>query len=184
MAKKALENAGYLTIGMDHFALKEDPLAQAYISKTLSRNFMGYTNLPTEDLLGLGYFSIGSSPTAYFQNHRTLDQYYAQVDRIGVGVDKVCLLSADDLKRKWVIEHLMCQFFVDKIAFKRKFKLDFDQYFHQELSALLSLEEQGLISLCNNGFKVTKLGALLIRLVAVVFDAHYVCKNKSFSQAI
>lgn len=185
LARKAFIEAGYTPIGMDHFALKEDELAQAYLEKKLHRNFQGYTTLKSENLIGLGVSSIGLVEGLYIQNVKSLDIYYQMLkeNKLPVAVGKE--LSYDDQVRYFVNKSLMCHFQVDKKEFNQKFSLDFDNYFEKERKALLPYLQEGLVNEDLDKIVATSTGELFIRLIASCFDRYYQeGQQKKFSQSI
>ncbi len=185
-ARDLLVEAGYVEIGMDHYALADDPLSVAQKNGTLGRNFMGYTITRAPDMIGLGISSIGYVAGAYFQNVRKLSEYRSLVGQGEYCVDKGFVLSDDDLRRAEVIEELMCNFRVSKEAFEAHFNVPFDVYF-QELGAKFDeLSEDGLIEENDTELRVTKSGQTLIRAVARVFDAYLpdITPEKKFSAAV
>jgi len=163
---------GYEPIGMDHFALPEDELAQAQREGRLSRNFMGYTVKPTDTNLAFGVSSIGDVPAGYFQNVKKLSTYYDQIDAGQLPIDRGVLLSEDDRLRRWVITQVMCNFQVKKAEVAERFGVDFDSYFADALSGLDALEEAGFVERRQDALHVTDGGKLLVRNAAMVFDAY------------
>ena len=157
-----LEN-GYTAIAMDHFALKNDEMAKAFEAGTLYRNFMGYTVKPADEFIGLGMTAIGFLENAFIQNHKTLLEYYAALDKGELPVERGKVLSTDDQIRQWVISRLMCHFKVDKREFLSKFALEFDPYFDFEQAHLRKCEAEGLLRLSGDLIEVTDLGKIFIR---------------------
>lgn len=180
-ARSKFVEAGYIPIGMDHFAHHTDELALAYDKKTLSRNFQGYTVLKTDTLLGLGVTSIGQMKGAYFQNVKTLDEYYSKLDQGLHPIYRGCILSQDDLIRQYVIQTLMCTFHIDKAAFQNRFGLDFDSYFQVDLDFY---EQMGLLRNTEQLLQVSSTGELFIRNIASCFDAYYKPQAYQFSKGI
>jgi len=180
-ARKELLAAGYVALGMDHFALPEDPLAQAYISGHLHRNFQGYTLNLAEDMLGHGITAIGQVQDGFFQNRKTLDEYYQCLDQNELPVFRGKVLSADDCLRRWVIQSLMCQFAVDKKEFARRAGQHWDSYFQQEQADVETAKADGLLTEDAQFLHVTPIGRLFVRNVAALFD-HYL-RNKKGSGA-
>lgn len=185
LARKRFMNAGYVEIGMDHFAKKEDPIAQAYFDRKLYRNFQGYSLKLAEDMIGLGLSSIGSLQGDYFQNQKDLDAYQNQIaeGKLSAAFGKV--LNTDDHIRYWVIQRLMCDFSLQKKEFTTLFSQDFDIYFSAEQNALEQMRDLDLIHFDENEIEATQKGRLFIRNVASVFDAYLKSKNPStFSKSI
>jgi oxygen-independent coproporphyrinogen-3 oxidase len=167
-----LTGAGYVYIGMDHFALPEDKLTQAQREGTLQRNFQGYSTHAGHELVALGVSSIGKLGDAYAQNAKSLNGYYAALDSGELTIQRGIALSADDKLRRAVIQQLMCHGAVDYAAIGTAFEIDFERYFAAELEQLARLEQDGLIELPDTGLRVTPAGRLLLRNVAMVFDAY------------
>ena len=185
MARESLLNHGYDAIAMDHFALKTDAMAKAFIKGTLYRNFMGYTLRYTEDFIGLGVSSIGFLQNTYVQNHKDLKQYYAQVEQGYLPTERGKMLSLDDQVRLWVINQLMCQFKIDKHAFEEKFLQSFDEYFQKEQNHLTQCVNDGLVEISPQYLIVTELGKLFVRNICIGFDAYFTPENKQrFSQTV
>jgi len=168
----ALMGAGYVYVGMDHFALPTDSLAIAKRQGRLHRNFQGYSTQPDCDLLGLGVSSIGRIGATYSQNAKTLEAYYDHLDQGRFPVERGLALSRDDLVRRAVIMAVMCQGHVAFESIELAFLLDFKQYFSQELIALQKLAEQGLVTVDDAGIHVTDMGWFFVRAVAMVFDRY------------
>jgi oxygen-independent coproporphyrinogen-3 oxidase len=170
-----LTAAGYVYIGMDHFALPEDDLARSQREGRLHRNFQGYSTHAESDLVALGVSAISSVGGCYSQNEKSLSAYYAALDEGRLPVARGVALDADDHLRRSVIGKLMCDFALDFAA------LDASQpavpggaaaYFAPELERLRPLEQQGLLCLDSDGIKVTLRGRLLIRNICMAFDRY------------
>ncbi|HEX2830523.1 MAG TPA: oxygen-independent coproporphyrinogen III oxidase [Burkholderiales bacterium] len=172
LAVQRLAAAGYVYIGMDHFALPDDPLAVAQRQGRLQRNFQGYSTHAECDLIGLGVSSIGAVGPSYSQNARTLTDYYARLDRGELPVARGAALTADDLVRRSVIQTLMCHFELSKEAIECAYLVDFDRYFERELNELASLAREGLLELGDDWITVTPKGRMLIRSVCMPFDKY------------
>jgi oxygen-independent coproporphyrinogen-3 oxidase len=172
LAAKRLTEAGYVYIGMDHFAKPRDALATAQRQGRLHRNFQGYSTQPDCDLVGLGVSAIGCVGPTYSQNYRALDDYYASLDRGALPIMRGLELSADDLVRRAVIQALMCHFMLSKESIEIAHLIDFDRYFSAELTELRELERCGLLELDGRGISVTAKGRMLIRNVCMVFDKY------------
>ena len=167
-----LGEAGYVFIGMDHFARPDDELAIAQKEGKLHRNFQGYSTQAQCDLLAFGISSIGKVDDCYSQNVRTLDEYYAAIDEDHLPTLRGLQLNTDDLLRRDLIGELMCQFSLDTKVFAALHKIDFDSYFHSELEELKELEEAGLLEWHGANLVVPIKGRLLARRVAMSFDRH------------
>ncbi|VAW02816.1 Coproporphyrinogen III oxidase, oxygen-independent [hydrothermal vent metagenome] len=167
--------AGYLSIGMDHFALPEDELATAAASGTLTRNFMGYTTRGGTGVVALGSSGISDINGAYAQNHRRLADYYRSVDAGELPIERGYRLSDDDLVRRYVITELMCNGRVLYQEVLRQFGVDFAESFVQELNTMTApggLVAEGMVVIRGDAIEATDLGRMFIRNVASVFDAH------------
>jgi len=167
-----LAAAGYLSIGMDHFARPEDSLARAANSGLLHRNFQGYTTMPAHALIGLGASAISYTQSGYWQNHRRLPAYYQAIDSLHCGVERVRVLTDDDKVRQRIIMDLMCRQEVDMDGVGKNFNLNFDAYFAPELERLKLLEADGLVCVNDTGIHITEKGHWLSRQVATVFDKY------------
>jgi len=167
-----LGEAGYVFIGMDHFAKPDDELAIAQKQGKLHRNFQGYSTQAECDLLAFGISSIGKVDDCYSQNVRTLDEYYAAIDDGHLPTLRGLQLDQDDLLRRELIGELMCQFALDTAAFASAHQIDFNTYFKVELEELKGLEEAGLLEWHGSTLVVPIKGRLLARRVAMTFDRH------------
>ena len=188
MLKTAIEGfteAGYVYIGMDHFAKPNDELVIAQKAGKLWRNFQGYTTKKGVDLIGIGISSISMLERYYGQNYKTVRPYYEAIDVGLLPTYRGIELNDDDVVRREVITELICNFVLDKKAIEEKFRLDFDNYFESELKELKEMERDGLIHLGERFLKVTPLGRLLIRNICMVFDVYTKRKvEKRFSRTI
>ncbi len=164
--------AGYLYIGMDHFAKPEDELAISQRKRTLHRNFQGYTTKAGADLYGMGVTAISGIQNAYAQNHRDLAAWEKSVAERGIATMRGYRLSQDDLLRRAVISRLLCHTVVIKEEIAREFGVDFDQYFADELARLEASREDGLVLLEAGEIRATWLGRIFIRNLAMVFDPY------------
>ena len=172
LAIKRLTAAGYVYIGMDHFALPEDALAVAQRQGRLHRNFQGYSASADADLIGLGVSAIGAIGPTYSQNVRTMDDYCDVLDRGQLPIMRGIELNADDLVRRAVIQALMCQFALSKESIAVSYLVDFDRYFAVELDALREHERMGLLAIDRDWITVTPKGRLLVRSICMVFDRY------------
>jgi oxygen-independent coproporphyrinogen-3 oxidase len=171
-AIRTLAEAGYLHIGMDHFAKPTDELAVAQAQGRLTRDFQGYSASGDCDLVGLGVSAIGKIGPTYAQNLKGLDEYYGALDQGGLPVLRGLQLTQDDLVRRAVIQALACRFSVAKEAIGIAYLLDFDRYFAPELEELRRLADDGLVEMDDEWITVTPAGRLLVRAVCMVFDKH------------
>jgi len=167
-----LTAAGYVYIGMDHFAKPDDELAVAQREGKLHRNFQGYSTHADCDLISLGISAIGKMGATYSQNLRTLDEYYARLDADTSPCFRGWELSADDLVRREVIQALMCHFTVAFERIEAGHGIAFRDYFALELQALKPLVDDGLVEIGADAITVTRRGRLLVRSVAMVFDRY------------
>ncbi|EAL8714619.1 oxygen-independent coproporphyrinogen III oxidase [Campylobacter upsaliensis] len=160
----------YKMIGMDHFAKEDDELFKALNDNTLHRNFQGYTTKGGVDLVGVGLTSIGEGQNYYAQNYKDLKSYEEAIERGVLPFERGVLLSDDDRLRKAVIMALMANFKLDIKEIEREFKIDFREYFKQDLKALKEYGE--FVSVENDFIKVNETGTMLIRNIAMCFDAY------------
>ena len=180
-----LTSNGYCYIGMDHFARADDELAIAQRNKTLQRNFQGYSTRGNTDIYAFGMSSISQADGAYWQNHKDLPDYYAALDAGKAPISRGYVLTEDDRIRREVIARLMCDLSLDFGRMSGLLGVDFSGYFSRELSSLGDLEADGLIETDACGLRVTDLGRLLIRNIAVRFDAYFGKESEGrFSKSI
>jgi oxygen-independent coproporphyrinogen-3 oxidase len=172
LATQRLAESGYVFIGMDHFARADDSLAVAQREGRLHRNFQGYSTHAECDLVGLGVSSIGQVGPTYSQNYRELEHYYASLDRGRLPIARGMVLTADDLARRAVIQHLMCDFTLSMQNIETSYLINFKEYFSEELRELEPLEQAGLVQLEPDWIQVTAKGRMLVRNVCMVFDAY------------
>lgn len=183
---EAFSSAGYVYVGMDHFALPEDALAIAKRQGRLHRNFQGYSTQPDCDLIGLGVSAIGRVGATYSQNAKTLDDYYDRLNQGRLPVVRGLALTRDDLVRRAVIMALMCQGELLFEPLDSSWLIDFRKYFAPELEQLQEMEQQGLVKLSAEGIEVTAMGWYFVRGIAMVFDKYLQAdKNRAqFSRII
>lgn len=167
-----LADAGYVYIGMDHFARPDDELAVAQREGELYRNFQGYSTHAHCDLVALGVTSIGMVGNTYAQNMRTLDEYYARIDAGELAIFRGIELNRDDELRRAVITQLICNFALDLDSISRDWDIRCEEYFADELKRLERMSKDGLISIEGPRIQVLPAGRLLIRNICMVFD-HY-----------
>ena len=172
LAIDRLTQAGYLYIGIDHFARPDDELAVALRESRLQRNFQGYSTNRDCDLLAFGISAIGAVGTSYYQNHRELAGYYAAIDGGSLPIARGIELAPDDLLRKAVIQALMCRFVVDIAAIEADHGIVFDRYFEDELTELEAFAAGGLATVGKESITVTPTGRFLVRNVCMVFDRY------------
>jgi oxygen-independent coproporphyrinogen-3 oxidase len=185
LATQALTAAGYVHIGMDHFARPDDELAVAHAEGTLYRNFQGYTTRAGASLYGFGMSSISQTDGSFRQNHKELDDYAAAVSRGDLPVERGFLLSEDDRNRRTLVMDVMCRRRVDYADLSRRLHLDAAQTYAAELASLADLEADGLLKRDAGGFDITLLGELFRRVIAMRFDA-YLTKQpgRGFSKVV
>ncbi|MBN2886548.1 MAG: oxygen-independent coproporphyrinogen III oxidase [Chromatiaceae bacterium] len=172
-----LAEAGYVFIGMDHFARPDDELAVAQRAGTLYRNFQGYSTHADCDLIGIGVTSIGKIDNTYGQNRRELEEYYADIDAGRLPVFRGIELSRDDLIRRDVITQLICHFELDMAAMAAKWGIEFADYFAESLAKLRGMEDDGLVSVDASHIRILARGRLLVRNICMAFDAYLATKT-------
>jgi oxygen-independent coproporphyrinogen-3 oxidase len=172
MTIEKLTKAGYVFIGMDHFAKPDDELAIALREKKLYRNFQGYSTNADADLYAMGITGISQLYKVYAQNYKNERDYYKALDEEKLPTTKGYKLSEDDLLRRFVIMRLMCDFELDFLVVERKFNIKFRDYFAWGLNNLKEMEDDELIILTENKIEVTNMGRLLIRNIAMNFDGY------------
>lgn len=171
-ALERLCTAGYVYIGMDHFARAGDELVRAQRRGTLQRNFQGYSTHGDCDIVGLGVSAIGRIGDSYSQNARDLAGYYAALDAGRLPVARGLTLDEDDVIRRELIGELMCHGELNTAAFAARHRLIFEEYFAAEQTMLRTLADDGLVMLAPNRIRVTSRGRLLLRNIAMCFDAY------------
>lgn len=171
-AIERLGQAGYVYIGMDHFALPEDDLAQAKARGDLHRNFMGYTTCADSDLIGAGVSAISHIGASFSQNPRDLPSWERAIDEGRLPVWRGMHLNNDDVIRADVIQQLMCLGEIDIPQTERRHVLDFAEYFAHSLQQLRLLEGDGLVELSSSAIRATPRGRLLLRVLAACFDRY------------
>lgn len=181
-----LIDAGYVFIGMDHFAKPDDELTVAQEQGKLYRNFQGYSTHADCDLIGLGLTSIGYVGGSFFQNKKEMDAYQVAIEQDGLAVFRGYTLSDEDHLRRAVIMRLMCDFKIDFKDFEDEFNITFKQHFSDALVDLKAMQDDGLLMLTDDSLTVLPAGRLMIRNVAMVFDEHlrHQAKQKQFSKVL
>jgi len=164
--------AGYLYIGMDHFAKPGDELAVSQQNRTLHRNFQGYTTKAGADLYGMGITAISGIQDAYAQNYRDIPSWEKAVADRGLATMRGYQLSNEDRLRRAVISRLLCHTIVIKDEISREFGIDFDEHFGEELRRLEPSREDGLVLLDRGEIRATWLGRIFIRNLAMIFDPY------------
>ncbi len=167
-----LTSNGYKMIGMDHFAKPEDELFLAIQKGELHRNFQGYTTKGGADLIGIGLTSIGEGASYYVQNSKDMKSYEKAIDEGKLPVQRGIKLNLDDIIRKSVIMELMANFRLDIKNIEKKFDINFKEYFSDALEELKEFEKEDLLSIDDNFIKVSYTGSMLVRNIAMPFDAY------------
>ncbi|MFI3138510.1 MAG: oxygen-independent coproporphyrinogen III oxidase [Methylococcaceae bacterium] len=184
MVGEKLSAAGYVYIGMDHFAKPDDELAIAQREGHLYRNFQGYSTRSDCDLVGLGITSIGRVGDAYIQNVKNLDEYNKRIQQGKLPVFKGVELNNDDIIRRDVITQLICHFNLNFSSIEQRHGIVFNHYFAQELSLLTPMQADGLLKVSATAIEVLPAGRLLIRNICMVFDQYLAKKQQQFSKVI
>ena len=172
MVIEKFSSAGYVYIGMDHFAKPDDELFVAQRNKTLYRNFQGYTTKAGCDLYGLGVTSIGQVGNSYVQNEKELPDYYQAIEEGRLPTERGYELNDEDLLRRSVITKIMCDFELNFGDVEKEFNIDFKKHFALELTELQPMTEDNLLSISEDRIVVSNLGRILIRNIAMVFDIY------------
>jgi len=171
-----LTAAGYVYIGMDHYAKPDDEIVRAQEAKTLYRNFQGYTTHKNSDLYAFGASSISQTDEVFVQNHKDLKRYQGLVTEGRLPVERGLRVSAEDKLRRDAITRIMCDLELDKAAFGRQWNIDFDAYFADALAELKGMEGDGLVELSPGKVAVTQIGRIFLRNIAMPFDAYLKAK--------
>ncbi len=171
-AIEKLSEAGYVYIGMDHFALPGDELAVAQARGDLHRNFMGYTTHADSDLIGFGVSAISHIGASFSQNPRDIAEWERAIDAHHLPVWRGMQLDADDRLRADVIQQLMCHGYIDYAAIEQAHGIVFSEYFAPALERVLPLQADGLVELSERGLRATPRGRMLLRVVAMCFDRY------------
>ena len=180
-----LTDQGYVYVGMDHFARPDDELVIAQDKGHLYRNFQGYSTHADCDMVAMGVTAISQVNDIYSQNVRDEDSYYQMIDEGKLPLMRGLRLTADDLLRRDLITQLICNFRLDKKQFMTKHKIDFEQYFKNELNRLKVMQGDGLLQVDQNSITILPPGRLLIRNICMTFDAHLNDNQKNrFSKVI
>ncbi len=173
-----LLDAGYVYIGMDHFAKPDDELAIAQSTGNLHRNFQGYTTHAECDLIAMGVSAISQIGSVYYQNEHEMDAYSGAVEDNQHAIKRGVSLTQDDILRRQVITQLICHFELDKRKIEEAFTINFDEYFADSIAELEAFTADGLVTLTESTITVTPAGRLLIRRICMSFDA-YIPKDQS-----
>lgn len=184
MIMQRLQEAGYIYIGMDHFAKPDDELAIAQRENKLYRNFQGYSTHSDCDLIGLGITSIGRIADSYVQNAKDLASYDAAIAQGKLPIFKGFVLNDDDKLRRAVITQLICHFSLSFEQIEQQYSIQFKDYFSHELSVLQRMQTDGLLTIDDKGIYVLTAGRLLIRNICMTFDRYLNTKTQQFSKVI
>ena len=182
-----LTKNGYKMIGMDHFAKPEDELFKAIEKGELHRNFQGYTTKGGADLIGVGLTSIGEGVDYYAQNFKDMPSYESAIDAGKLPFERGVLLNEDDMIRQYVIMELMSNFKLDIKRFEKLYNINFKEYFADAVEALKPFVDDGLITLSDEKIECSETGTLLIRNIAMPFDAYmkkHASSSKTFSKTV
>lgn len=179
-----LTREDYQYIGLDHFARVDDELSKAQRDRSLQRNFQGYSTSAGVDIQAYGLSSISQNQTAYYQNEKDISLWKSRLDKGEVPTAKGYVLSRDDEIRRTVIMEIMCNLFLDFEEISRRFSIEFTDYFKRELTGLEQMVDDGLVKLSTNSLEITDTGRLLIRNIAMRFDAYFQKKSQRYSKTI
>lgn len=184
-AIKTFTSAGYVFIGMDHFAKPEDELYKALQNRTLYRNFQGYNTHSGCDLIAFGASSISQVSNSYSQNEKEVFSYQEKIKNFGFATSLGIWLSEEDILRRDLITRFMCHFLIVKKEFEEKYRINFDEHFKKELKDLKGFEEDGLVEIRKDEIEVKPMGRLVIRNICMVFDQYLKdSQGKIFSSTI
>jgi len=184
VAQEKLTAAGFVDIGLDHFARPDDSLAIAQRAGTLHRNFQGYSTQSGASLYGFGISSISSTPDSYRQNHKTLDAWRAALDAGQLPIERGLRLTLDDQSRRTLIMRLMCDRRLDFDALSEDLGFNVRHVYADEIASLKDLEADGIIRTTTTGIEVTPLGGPLLRVIAMRFDATFTPGRSEHSRTI
>jgi len=174
----SLTDAGYVYIGMDHFAKPDDELAIAQRKGNLYRNFQGYSTYANCDVIGFGVTAISKISNSYSQNIRTLDEYHAAIEQNQIPVLRGYQLGFDDELRREVITKLICNFQIDYSEIDDLYKIDFKEYFSKEIHELKTMQNDELLIVKDDSIEILPAGKFLIRNICTIFDI-YLDREKS-----
>ncbi len=172
LAIRRLTDAGYVFIGMDHFAKPDDELAVAQRQGRLHRNFQGYSTHAEADLMAFGVSALSKVGPTYCQNYKTIEEYYDALDRDELPVMRGIELTPDDVLRRSIIQALMCHFELSIESIEIAHLIDFNAYFATELASLSEMEKAGLLTIDSQWITVLPRGRMLVRAIAMVFDRY------------
>ena len=181
---RQLNTAGYVYIGMDHFAKPDDELAVAQRQGLLHRNFQGYSTHAESEMIACGVSAISSVGMCYSQNAKTLEDYYDRLDQGELPIVRGYQLTMDDVLRRFIIQRLMCNFELSIRSLEQAYPIKFDTYFELELEQLGELQKMGLLTIDSEWIEVTLKGRLLIRNICMVFDRHLQQARSLYSEPL
>jgi oxygen-independent coproporphyrinogen III oxidase len=181
---RQLNTAGYVHIGMDHFAKPDDELAVAQRQGLLHRNFQGYSTHAESEMIACGVSAISSVGMCYSQNAKTLEDYYDRLDQGELPIVRGYQLTMDDVLRRFIIQRLMCNFELSIRSLEQAYPIKFDTYFELELEQLGELQKMGLLTIDSEWIEVTLKGRLLIRNICMVFDRHLQQARSLYSEPL
>lgn len=184
VAHEKLTAAGFVDIGLDHFARPDDSLAVAQRSGTLHRNFQGYTTHAEASLYAFGISSISSTATTYRQNHKALLEWRAALEAGQLPTERGLRLTEEDQRRRTIIMRLMCDRRLDYAALSLRLGLDFAKTYAADLRRLEDLRADGLLRFTAAGLEVTPIGIPLLRVIAMRFDPLFTSVPRRHAQAI
>ncbi len=180
-----LQDAGYVYIGMDHFAKSSDSLVKAQLDGTLHRNFQGYSTHADSDIIAMGITAISNIGDNYSQNVRSIEDYEKSLEQNKIPVFRGIELEDDDVMRREIINQLMCNNRLNITRLEKKWRIDFKTYFKTSLTNLQAMADDGLLNISNSNINITASGRLLARSICMQFDRYLQEKNKSrFSRVI
>jgi len=180
-----LQNAGYVYIGMDHFAKKSDDLVKAQQQGSLHRNFQGYSTNADCDMIAMGITAISRVGDNYSQNVRTIEEYEERLSKDEIPIFRGIELEADDVLRREVINQLMCNNQLDIKKLEREWRIDFSTYFKTSMENLQQMVDDGLLNIEKSRITITTSGRLLARSICMQFDRYLQEKNHNrFSRVI
>ena len=184
LIQQRLLDAGYCSIGMDHYAKPDDELSLALNEGSLQRNFQGYATSLSTETIAFGVSAISSHSDSYRQNVRELDRYQGLLGEGRLPIGRHLVLSKEDRLRRFIITALACQLRLDFATVKKQYAVDFMSHFQTELEHLKSMEQEGLLVLSNTAITLTTVGRQLIRNICQVFDQYHMAETSRHSKAI
>ena len=184
VAQEQLTAAGFVDIGLDHFARPDDSLTLAQRAGTLQRNFQGYSTQAGASLYSFGISSISSTPDTYRQNYKSLPEWREALAAGRLPVERGLRLTAEDRRRRTIIMRIMCDRRIDYTAISRALGVDFASTYSSEIARLASLEADGLVESTPAGFAVTPRGGPLLRVIAINFDPAIAAGPEAHSRTI